>query len=300
MKVFAVYFSPCGNVKTVVETMAEAAAEKLGAELQTVDFTLPKARIAQDAQPRIYSFAEGDLVFFGTPVYAGRVPNKIMPYVRDAFRGNGAFCVPVVCFGNRSFDDALSELKLLLEAGGFRTVGAAAVVTQHDFSSLLANGRPNRGDLAKIAAFGGSVADKLISLAADKSGSIRGAENITVSAADPAEFGSSVIVPGTQSLEAMKYYTPLRTDGQPAKFLKATPKVKEERCVRCGKCQRVCPMGSIDLKAEGRMTGPCIKCQACIKTCPRGALYFDDPDFLSHVGMLEQNYTRRAESLFIL
>ena len=295
MSVYAVYFSPCGNVKTVVEMMAEAAAEKLGAELQTIDFTLPKARIAQDVQAsncaeespqdvqtRVYSFAEGDLVFFGTPVYAGRVPNKIMPYVRDAFRGNGAFCVPVVCFGNRSFDDALSELKLLLEAGGFSTVGAAAVVTQHDFSSLLANGRPNRSDLAKIATFGGSVADKLLSLPKDASGS------------------AAVTVPGTQSREEMKYYTPLRADGQPAKFLKAVPKIKEERCDRCGKCQRVCPMGSIDLKAEGRMIGPCIKCQACIKTCPRGALYFDDPDFLSHVEMLEQNYTRRVESLFIL
>ena len=43
------------------------------------------------------------------------------------------------------------------------------------------------------------------------------------------------------------------------------------------------------------MTGICIKCQACIKKCPKKAKYFDDPAFLSHVAMLEQNYTRRAE-----
>ncbi len=281
MNVFAVYFSPCGSVKKAVETMAEAAAEKLGAELRTVDFTLPAARREEnstDAAPRTYSFAEGDLVFFGTPVYAGRVPNKIMPFVRDSFRGNGALCVPVVCFGNRSFDDALSELKLLLESDGFTAIAAAAVVTEHDFSALLANSRPGRTDLARIAEFGAKAAEK----------ALQGA---------PA---SPLTVPGTQALEDMKYYTPLRTDGQPAKFLKAVPKVRENRCDRCGKCQRVCPMGSIELKTEGRMTGPCIKCQACVKTCPRGALYFDDPDFLSHVEMLEQNYTRRAESLFIL
>ena len=272
MKVYAVYFSPCGNVKNAVETMAEAAAEKLGAEPETVDLTLPKARTGE------YSFEDGDLVFFGTPVYAGRVPNKIMPYIRDAFHGNGALCVPVVCFGNRAFDDALSELKLLLEGNGLRPIAAAAVTTEHSFSSLLANGRPNKSDLARIADFGRAAAEKALT----------------------GEYPETLVVPGTQSLEDMKYYTPLRTDGEPAKFLKATPKVKEERCDRCGKCQRVCPMGSIDLKAEGRMVGPCIKCQACIKTCPRGALYFDDPDFLSHVEMLEQNFSRRAESLFIL
>ena len=44
------------------------------------------------------------------------------------------------------------------------------------------------------------------------------------------------------------------------------------------------------------VTGICIKCQACIKKCPTHAKYFDDPAFLSHVAMLEQNYTRRAET----
>ena len=281
--IWSVYFSPCGNVKKVVETMAEAAAERLGAELGTVDFTLPKARICRGdeaSELRRYSFAEGDLVFFGTPVYAGRVPNKIMPYIRDAFQGNGALCVPVVCFGNRAFDDALAELKLLLEGNGFVPAAAAAVPTEHSFSSLLANGRPDRSDLKKIAAFGAAAAEK--------------AERIWTGADVP-----TLEVPGTARLEDMKYYTPLRTDGAPAKFLKAVPKVKEDRCDRCGRCQRVCPMGSIDLKAEGRMTGPCIKCQACIKACPQGALFFDDPDFLSHVEMLEHNYSRRAEALFL-
>ena len=32
-----------------------------------------------------------------------------------------------------------------------------------------------------------------------------------------------------------------------------------------------------------------------MKKCPVGAKYFDDPAFLSHVAMLEQNYTRPTE-----
>ena len=59
-------------------------------------------------------------------------------------------------------------------------------------------------------------------------------------------------------------------------------------------------MGSISAEDPAQVTGICIKCQACIKKCPVQAKYFDDPAFLSHVAMLEQNYTRRAEAeLFV-
>ena len=38
------------------------------------------------------SFGEEDLVVFGMPVYAGRVPNKIMPFIRDRVKGKRAAC----------------------------------------------------------------------------------------------------------------------------------------------------------------------------------------------------------------
>lgn len=55
-------------------------------------------------------------------------------------------------------------------------------------------------------------------------------------------------------------------------------------------------MGSIDYGNPSVVSGICIKCQACIKICPDHAKYFDDPAFLSHVEMLEQNYMRKAEN----
>ena len=36
----------------------------------------------------------------------------------------------------------------------------------------------------------------------------------------------------------------------------------------------------------------------CIKSCPNGAKYFADEAFLSHVRMLEEHYTDRAENHF--
>ena len=97
-KIWAVYFSPTGNAKKVVTTMAKRAAECLGVPMGTVDFTLPENREG------VVSFDKEDLAFFSTPVYAGRIPNKMLPYVQTAFEGNGALAVAVSVFGNRNSD----------------------------------------------------------------------------------------------------------------------------------------------------------------------------------------------------
>lgn len=86
-----------------------------------------------------------------------------------------------------------------------------------------------------------------------------------------------------------KYYTPLREDGGPAKFLKAVPQTDQKMCIGCGLCREACPMGVIDTDPS-ITTGACIKCQACIKICPVGARSFDDEDFLSHRRYLLNNY----------
>lgn len=205
--VHAIYFSPCGSTARAVSQMARQAVSMLTAQWSSLDFTLPAAREQR------YIFGPCDLVFFGTPIYAGRVPNKLMPFVRDGFLGNGALAVPVVTYGNRSFDDGLVELRNLLEGNGFHTIGAAAVVAKHSFSKTLGAGRPNEADEKRGAAFAGQVAQKAEQLEAG-------------------ERREPVQVPGTDPPEA--YYTPLGIDGKPAKFLKAVPKISE----KCSKCPR--------------------------------------------------------------
>lgn len=198
-KVWAVYFSPTGNTKKVITTMAKKAAEVLSVPMETFDFTLPENREG------VTSFESEDLVFFSTPVYAGRIPNKMLPYVQSAFEGNGAFAVPVSVFGNRNFDNGLIELRNELELHGFHTIAAAGIPTEHVFSNKLATGRPDADDLAKIAEFGEKVAKKV---------------------ADMTEIPAKIEVRGDDPVTA--YYTPLGTDGKPAVFLKAKPKTDPE------------------------------------------------------------------------
>ena len=97
-RICAAYWSATGNTDKTVNTIAETLAEKLGVPLERRNFTRPSDR-AEDL-----SFTGRDLVVFGMPTYAGKLPNKMLPYVQQQIHGNGALAVGVVTFGNRSYD----------------------------------------------------------------------------------------------------------------------------------------------------------------------------------------------------
>lgn len=72
---------------------------------------------------------------------------------RLAGSGNGdAVCV--VSYGNRAYEDALSELVGLTRRAGFRVVAAGAFVTEHSLNGRIAAGRPDEADTALMEAFG--------------------------------------------------------------------------------------------------------------------------------------------------
>ena len=94
------------------------------------------------------------------------------------------------------------------------------------------------------------------------------------------------------------YYTPRDRNGEPIRdFLKAKPETDMDKCIKCGLCARLCPMGSIDAEDFSNVAGKCIKCCACVKKCPTGAKYFTDEGYLYHHHELEEVYgVRRAET----
>ncbi len=264
-RVYALYFSPAGATRSLTVTLANALAESFGVPMEVVDITFPPAR--EETQ----SFAAGDLVVCGSPTYAGKLPNKLLPYWKERLAGNGALAVALVSFGNRAFDNSLAELCACLDADGFHTVGAGAFACRHVFSDTLAAERPDKDDFEELAKFGAAVATRI---------------------ARANEPPAPPAVPGDADAP---YYVPKGLDGEPKNFLKAKPKVTDE-CMQCGVCAALCPMGSIDPTDAANVPGICIKCHACVRECPVGARYFDDEAFLSHKAMLERDFTRRAES----
>jgi len=265
-KVWSVYFSGTGTTKKTVNRIARGLARALNVPCEEAPFTLPEMR------RRKAEFSADDLVVFGTPTYAGRVPNVLLPYLKEQVCGGGALAVPVVLFGNRNYDDSLMELRNILESDGFHTVAGAAFVGEHSFSATLGKGRPNAEDEALMDSFAGDVAAKVLSLQKTPDAPV------TVGGEDPIR----------------PYYTPRDRNSNPINILKVKPKTDAAKCTRCGWCAANCPMGSIDPADPSSVTGICIKCCACVKGCPTGAKYYDDAGYLYHKSELEEIYARAA------
>lgn len=266
----AMYFSATDTTKKVVADLAREILENIdkGITLNTIDFTLPGVRI------KSVSFSEEDVVIIGVPVYAGRVPNVLLKYLNSMI-GNGALAIPVVVYGNRNYDDALIELKDILEFKGFKVIAGGAFIGEHSFSVTLAKDRPDEKDMSIICDFANQIYTK-----------IRSKEEV-----------QAVVVNGNRPYR--KHYMPQNKDGSPVDLRKVAPKTNSQ-CINCKICVNVCPMGSINAEDVSKFNGICIKCGACIKKCPTQAKYYDDKDYLRHKQELEIEFsTRREPELFI-
>lgn len=267
-KIWAIYFSGTGTTRRTVERIAGGIASRLNLPAESVDFSRPAVR------QETLGFGEMDLVVIGTPVYAGRVPNVLLPFLQERIVGGGALAVPVVLFGNRNYDDALIELRNILAADGMHPIAAGAFVGEHSFSRVLGADRPNAEDKVLMDEFAARVAELAAGL-------------------DAAPV-KSVAVRGQEPLRP--YYTPRDRAGNPINILKVKPKTDLSRCDGCGLCADLCPMGSIDPADVSAVRGICIKCCACVKACPTGAKFFDDAGYLYHQHELEAQYARPAEN----
>ncbi|KJS48550.1 EFR1 family ferrodoxin [Desulfosporosinus sp. BICA1-9] len=264
------YFSATGTTEKIVARIAKRISENMDREItiDNIDFTLPEARL------KPVSFSEEDVVIIGVPVYAGRVPNVLLNYL-NVIKGNGALAIPVVVYGNRNYDDALIELKDILEFNGFKVIAGGAFIGEHSFSITLAANRPDEKDMNIVGEFADQIYVKLTTL----------------------EGIQTLVVNGNQPYR--KHYMPKDKDGSPVDIRKVAPKTNSN-CIDCKLCVKVCPMGSINFEDVSILNGICIKCGACIKKCPNQAKYFDDKDYLRHKQELEIEYaSRREPELFI-
>lgn len=284
----AMYFTGTGTTAKITTSIAYNMWSEMkgyGFEKEAdINFSPAQAREKE------YSFDEGDVIVFGVPVIAGRVPNVLLKFL-DTIKGGGAMAVPVVLYGNRNFDDALIELRNILEDKGFNTVAAAAFIGEHSFSKTLAAGRPDADDMKAAAEFARDAADKILWV-------IRDSEEHERDLASALEEICPVEVEGCEPIRP--YYKPRDRHGEHINILKVKPKLYEDKCIKCGMCAAVCPMGSISRDNPGIVEGICIKCCGCVKKCPQDALYYDDAGYIYHKEELEAMYADRKEpSLFI-
>jgi ferredoxin len=227
-------FSPTGTTRRVLEGIAQGLAAQT---VEHLDLTPARARTGTIRE------LDRSLALIGTPVYAGRVPIQAAEAL-STIKTAGAPAILVVVYGNRAYEDALLELKGIVEEVGFRPLAGAAFVGEHSYSTEtipIAAGRPDKEDIEKARSFGGLVREML-----QKRGSLREVPALDV----PGNFPYRDRVSLGTSLES-----------------------GNDLCVRCGKCGEVCPQEAITVGEDGIATdrGKCILCCACVKTCTTGA-----------------------------
>lgn len=238
-KVTAVYFSPTGGTKLAVQRFAENFTDTV-----LVDNTLPQQRARQLA------FTAEELVIVANPVYAGQMP-QVSGLWRN-LKGHDTPCVLLACYGNRHYDDTLAQMQSLLEAQGFKVIGAAAVVIPHIFSDVLGSNRPNDADASVLAEFADRIAAKL------QQGKT---EKLQLPGNPAPEIKAPVMVPKTLQLK---------------------------QCNMCGTCTALCPVQAIDAVTLACDDKICISCMRCVKYCRTGARSFDNTKIAA---WLESNFS---------
>lgn len=250
-KIYGIYFSPTHTSKKVIEAIGKGYEAEAWEE---IDLTFP-------AQERERVIKEA-LVIVGVPVYGGRVAETALERLGQ-IRGENAAVVSVVVYGNRDYEDALLELSDFMKERGFVSVAGAAFIGEHSYSRRgmpIAAGRPDTEDKAEALAFGKKVKKKLERLVS-------------------LEEAGELKIPG---------HFPYKEKG--TKTLIA-PITREELCIRCGICAKVCPTAAIEGDIPRSLAERCIKCCACVKECPLEARVFDTP----YTAMLFEKFSTRRE-----
>lgn len=252
MNLSTVYFSPTYTTQGIVRLIAG----DLSAECTEYDIT--------NSFEATRSFAEDDTVIIGIPVYSGRVP-MIAREKLLSMSGNNTPTVLVATYGNRAYDDALLELKTMMESMGFTVIAAAAFVTEHSVVRKFGAGRPDSKDIDVIHEFAGKVKSKLGS----------------------ADCHQEITVKGNK-------------DYREYKSIPFKPHAKSS-CTACGLCAKSCPAEAIPLD-NPKMTDneKCITCVRCIRICPNSARDFSPlQKFLAEKGLKKLCAGYKTPEIFI-
>ncbi len=270
--VCCIYFSPTGTTRAVVDGICRGLCFD---QIQIIDITGRESRV------KIADFFEKQLVVIAVPVYYGRVPEVIVPYL-SKLAANHTPVVSVVVYGNRDFEDALLELHRISLGCGFVPVAGAAFVGEHSYSSRqlpIAQDRPDDDDIEKARQFGSAVRNKL---------------NNT----DTQDLLSELSIPGNTPYKEPEN---LRMIQNARAYVALTPEIDESKCNLCGQCAKACPTDAIPLEDPGQTDKrSCIICFACIKCCPEAARQMNEPLFQAAIENTHKTCQRRKKPEFFL
>jgi len=243
-------FSPTGGTKHVAETLAAVIA----GNWNPIDLLRPIPEIELTSK---------DVCLIAVPSFGGRIPTAAAERLAK-IHANGAVAILVGVYGNRAYEDTLSELQDVLTVSGFNCIAAVAAIAEHSIIREFGAGRPDADDRTRLTAFAEKIRQRLEN-PTDKLLTVPGAH-------------------GTYKSYKNTPFVPAETDG----------------CVRCGICAESCPTEAIGDTPDKIDPDRCIKCMRCVAVCPAGARKLDNTVYTSLRERLASVCgTRKENELFL-
>ncbi len=222
MKVYNVFFSPAGGTKKAANELVSA----WNSDVVEIDLIKEKNKL------QTIEFSKDNVVFISVPSFGGRIPS-VIPEMFEGVSGNKARTVITAVYGNRAYEDTLTELKDVLEKADFTCIAAVACNAEHSIMHQYGAGRPDEQDVKELREFSAKIKSSI--------------ENGT--------YDNSVQVPG--NFPYREY------GGVPMK-----PKAGK-KCTACGICASECPVDAIPADNPSFTDkDKCISCMHCISVCP--------------------------------
>ena len=248
-----VYSSPAGTTRHVAEVV-KSSLDNMGCLTETFD--LGKPEDCQRLKSAQNSFAAGDCLWVGSPVYAYHALPDVTDFIDGLPELKGAFAVPFVTWGAVSSGLALSEMGQQLEDKGYQLAGAAKIAALHSMmwqiENPLGKDRPDRKDDVLI----GDLVKKVY-----------------------AKINSNEFVP--YPVENLNYQPePVRKAMQEMNLEKDRamfPEIEVEKdlCSQCEACEKVCPVQVIRYSPYPQIGDKCIFCFNCVRFCEEDAFKID-------------------------
>lgn len=233
------YFTGTGNSQYIAERLAEL----LGDQLVSIN-----ERLKQDDTERID--ADGKLIFV-VPIYAWRMPRTVEEWIRKVeFSGAGKVWFVMDCA--EKMGNAAKYNRKLCEKKQFGYMGTVQIIMPSNY--LLMFEVPDMKEAGQI---------------------IHGAEPSIVRTAQGIAGNQKFSDPSVSFSDRIRsgmvnfLFYPL--------CIKADSFHAEDKCIGCGKCEKICPLNNIKMEDKKPVWGKdCTHCMACISFCPVEAIEYGE------------------------